>query len=120
VIIKDLLPFWEKSAIKPSCQMEQVRGLPSSLVHRARGYKTQIDPFAWCKPYSKILCSSILKPSCAPPTVKCLQISWCGGLTQQLATRIRQPLAHPSLSSPVGWGGEMHRRGKLGVEIKAV
>jgi len=28
------------------------------------------------------------------------------GLTQELATRTRQLLAHPSFSPPVGWGGE--------------
>ena len=42
-------------------------------------------------------------------------VSYCCGLTQQLAT---QPLTHPS--PPAGWGGEMDKRGNSWVEIKTV
>ena len=39
-------------------------------------------------------------------------------LMRQLSTR--QPLAHPSPSAPVGWGGEMDTRENLWVETKTV
>jgi len=39
----------------------------------------------------------------------------CHGLTQQLATRTRQPLIHPSLSPPVRSGGEWKKRKTYGL-----
>jgi len=47
-------------------------------------------------------------------------VDCCCGLTGQPATRTRQPFAQPSLSPPVGWGGEMNTRESLWVEIKTV